>query len=137
MKYLLDTDAISQTTKAKPNIGVITWLRGRQELDLCLSAITIEELRFGLELLPKGKRRRELESWLEDRVLRRFSGRIFPVEERIADKCGKLFAAAKLTGNNLDIGDVLIAATASVHNLKVVTLNRKHFENLGIELVSF
>ena len=137
MKYLLDTDAISQTTKAKPNIGVITWIRGRQELDLCLSAITIEELRFGLELLPKGKRRRELESWLEDRVLRRFSGRILPIEERIADKCGKLFAAAKLAGNNLDIGDVLIAATASVHNLKVVTLNRKHFENLGIELVSF
>lgn len=137
MKYLLDTDVLSQTTKAKPHMGVFTWLRERQESDLCLSAITIEELRFGLELLPKGKRRRELESWLEDRVLRRFSGRILPVEERVADKCGKLFAAAKLAGHNLDIGDVLIAATASVHNLKVVTLNRKHFERLGVELVTF
>jgi len=137
LKYLLDTDVLSQTTKTKPHSAAITWLRQHQESDLCLSAITIEELRFGLELLPKGKRRRELESWLEDRVLRRFSGRILPVEERVADKCGKLFAAAKLAGDNLDIGDVLIAATASVHNLKVVTLNRKHFENLGIELVSF
>lgn len=137
MKYLLDTDVLSQTTKAKPHTGVISWLRGPQESDLYLSAITIEELRFGLELMPKGKRRRELESWLEDRVLRRFSGRIFPVEERVADKCGKLFAAAKLAGDNLDIGDVLIAATASVHNLKVVTLNRKHFERLGVELVQF
>ena len=115
----------------------MTWLRERQESDLCLSAITIEEIRFGLELLPKGKRRRELESWLEDRVLRRFSGRILPVEERVADKCGKVFAAAKLAGDNLDMGDVLIAATASVHNLKVVTLNRKHFERLGVELVTF
>lgn len=137
MKYLLDTDVLSQTTKAKPHIGVMTWLRERQESDLCLSAITIEEIRFGLELLPKGKRRRELESWLEDRVLRRFSGRILPVEERVADKCGKVFAAAKLAGDNLDMGDVLIAATASVHNLKVVTLNRKHFERLGVELVTF
>ena len=137
MKYLLDTDVLSQTTKAKPHAGVISWLRGCQESDLYLSAITIEELRFGLELLPKGKRRRELESWLEGRVLRRFSGRILPVEERVADKCGKLFAAAKLAGNNLDIGDVLIAATAFIHNLKVVSLNRKHFEILGVELVKF
>jgi predicted nucleic acid-binding protein len=137
LKYLLDTDVISQATKAKPHTEVLTWLRDRQDSELWLSAITIEELRFGLELLPKGKRRRELESWLEDRILHRFAGRILPVEERVADKCGRLFAAAKLAGDNLDMGDVFIAATASVHDLKIATLNRKHFDGLGVELVKF
>ncbi|MBB5065020.1 hypothetical protein HDF15_003383 [Granulicella mallensis] len=78
-----------------------------------------------------------MESWLEDRVLHRFAGRILPVEERVADKCSRLFAAAKLAGDNLDMGDVFIAATASVHDLKIATLNRKHFDGLGVELVKF
>jgi len=137
LKYLIDTSVLSQTVKAKPEQEVLRWLQDADEQSLYISAITIQELRYGLEILPIGGRRHELENWLEDKVLQRFTGRILPVDERVADTCGRLIATGKKSGNIAEIGDALIAATALVHGLQIATLNRKHFARLGVDLVEF
>lgn len=135
--FLLDTNIVSQRPKLKPNPAVMAWLSSTNEADLRISAITIQEIRLGIERLDAGRRRREIEQWLEGDLLARFAGRILPVDAVVADQCGRLIAAANERKHNPDLGDALIAATAVVHGLQVATLNRKHFEPLGVALVHF
>jgi predicted nucleic acid-binding protein len=102
-----------------------------------LSTITVFEIRVGIEPMPEGKRKQALTRWLEDEVPRTFQGRMLPVTAEVADRAGRLVVAARMKGwNDLEM-DALIAATALVHGMKVVTLNRKDFERLGVELVTF
>jgi toxin FitB len=115
----------------------MAWLRTISEDDLCLSAITIQEVRTGAESMPHGRRRKAVEAWLEDDLLRGFSDRILAVDAAIADLCGHLIVEVIGQGHTPALGDALIAATAKVHGLRVATLNRKHFEKLGVEIVEF
>jgi predicted nucleic acid-binding protein len=137
LKFLLDTSVVSQTVKAQPHSGVLQWWAERREAELLISAVTIHELRYGIELLDEGARCRELEAWLTNRVLPDFSGRILPVDEAVAELSGRLLAREKKNKRTAEINDVLIAATARVHGLRVATLNHKHFEPLDVELVKF
>jgi predicted nucleic acid-binding protein len=137
LTFLLDTNVVSQAAKIQPHSGVVTWWGERQESELAISAVTIHELRYGIELLDEGGRRRELEEWLTNRVLPDFAGRILPVDEAVADLSGRLLARKKRSKETAEINDILIAASAIVHGLRVATLNRTHFEGLGVELVEF
>lgn len=102
-----------------------------------LSVISLTELRQGIQLLPQGKRRQAFDEWLLNDVAAAYEGRILPVTAAIADLAGRIGAAAKQAGYTVELADVLVAATAREHGLSVVTLNRKHFERLGVELVTF
>jgi predicted nucleic acid-binding protein len=137
LKYLLDTDVISQRIKIQPVAKAMAWLRNISEDDLRLSAITIQEVRTGAASMPLGRKRKAVEAWLEDDLLRDFADRILPVDAAVADLCGGLIVNAIAQGHTPSLGDALIAATAKVHGLQVATLNRKHFERLGVELVEF
>jgi len=137
LKYLLDTDVISQRTKTQPDPKVMAWLRTISEDDLRLSAITLQEIRTGAESMPAGRKRRAVEAWLEDDLLLGFADRTLAVDAAVADLCGRLIVEAINRGHRPTLGDALIAATAKVHGLKVATLNRKHFEWLGVGLVEF
>ena len=137
MIYLLDTDVLSQTSKIQPNTAVMKWWQQQDERSLMVSAIVFQELRFGIEMLPVGKKRYRLEEWLEVRLYREFAGRILPVTEEIADLSGRLIAKTKQAGPMAGAADALIAATARVHGAVVATLNREHFVKLGVELVKF
>jgi toxin FitB len=128
---------VSQTSKLQPNVAVMNWWKRQDELSLMLSAIVFQELRFGIEMLQPGGKRDRLEEWLEVRLRREFASRILPVTGEIAELSGKLIADRKKEAHTLDPADALIAATARVHGLRVATLNRKHFEKLGVELVEF
>ena len=135
MKYLVDTNVLSQATKVVPHPGIDLWWKQREAGDLLLSAVTIHEIRLGLELMQTGRRRLQLESWFLSEVLGKFEGRILPVDSTVADASGRLLSQLKLSGRMAELGDVLIAATALVHGLRIATLNRAHFEGLGVELV--
>ncbi|HEY0307933.1 MAG TPA: PIN domain-containing protein [Acidobacteriaceae bacterium] len=137
MSYLLDTDVVSQFTKQHPDALAFAWLSKRILDELYLSVATITELREGMELLPAGKKRSGLEAWLESEVKERFRERILPMTLEIADRAGKIAASAVRSGHNPEALDVVIAATAQEHGLSLATLNRKHFERLGVELVTF
>lgn len=113
------------------------WWQRQSERSLMLSAVVFQELRFGIEMTPPGRRRKELEEWLEGRLRPAFIGRTLPVTEKIAELSGQLLAETKKAGHMAEVADTLIAATARVHGMAVATLNHKHFEWLGVELVEF
>jgi len=137
LKYLLDTNLVSQLIKAKAEPGVLEWFDEQDEGGLFLSAVTILELRTGIELMPAGKKRTVLEHWLTRDIRSRFAGRILPIEEKIADACGRLLVRSQRAGWRMEAMDALIGATAMAHDMTLATLNRRHFERLDLEMVEF
>lgn len=128
MSFLLDTTVVSESTKLRPNAGLMTWLDGVDENSVFLSVITLTELRYGLERLAPGLRRKQLDRWLEHELPERFEGRILPVDALVADACGRLVARTESLGRPIEARDAFIAATAQVHRLTLVTRNASHFE---------
>ena len=133
---LLDTNILSQPLKPKPHEAAIRWLVTTPRAQTFLSVVTIQETRTGLDMIKDMEKKQRLEAWFA-RVRRRYDGRILPVTEEVAEVAGTL--VARLRKDNVTIGanDILIAATAAVHNLQIVTLNRKDFERLGVLVVDF
>ena len=110
--FLLDTNVLSEAVRAKPETRVLDWIGAADETILYLSVLTLGEIRKGLALLPQGKRRTRIESWIEVEVQSRFAGRILSVTFAVADRWGLLAAEAKKKGRALATIDGLLAATA-------------------------
>lgn len=134
MSFLLDTNILSQTLKPSPNQAVIHWLHDNRNATMFISVISVAEVRRGIEMMPVGKRRLSYNDWLENDLPRRFQGRILPVDANVADAAGRLSAMSRQAGFTIEPFDILIAATAHVHQLTVATLNRSHFLQLGATL---
>ena len=128
MSYLLDTNVVSECTKPRPNPGVIEWLSQVAEDDVFLSVVTFAELRHGIERLPAGRRRRRLDEWLRGELALRFEGRIVLIDGAIADEWGRLVVRQEARGRPIAAIDGLIAATAQVHALTLVTRNAADFQ---------
>ena len=128
MSFLLDTNVVSESTKPRPNPGVVAWLAAVDEDNVFLSVITLTELRYGVERLAQGRRRKQLDRWLQQDLPLRFEGRILPIDALVADTCGKLVARTESLGRPIEARDAFIAATAQVHQLTLVTRNVSHFE---------
>jgi toxin FitB len=104
----------------------------QNEDTLHLSVLTLGEIHKGTSLLPAGKKRDQLEKWLETDLPRRFSNRLLPINREIAELWGAMAGQAQLRGIPLAIIDGLLAATAKHHNLTVVTRNVRDFGVWGI-----
>lgn len=124
--FLLDTDALSELEKPKPNPGLLGWLETVDWLDLHLSVITLAEVWEGVSRLPQGGKRRALEGMF-DLLPDRFYNRILPVDFTIAVKFGEIQA----NSGPLPSLDTLIAATAIVRHLTLVTHNGKDMMRTG------
>ena len=133
--FLLDTNAISEPKRARPDATVVAWLSDQLLTDLHLSVLTIGELRRGIIRLEPGRRRDDLDFWLAQVVLR-FGDRILPVDLEVTERWAALAEAQRAAGRTADMTDELIAATAHVHGLSVVTRNVRHFEHSGCRVVS-
>lgn len=127
MNFLLDTNAVSEWMKPKPNVGLSRWLEQVDEYRLYLSAVTIAELRYGSERLAGGARRNRLEQWLREDLTLRFEGRILPIDVEVADRAGRLVARLEAVGRPVEAIDAFIAATAEAHDLILVTRNVSDF----------
>jgi predicted nucleic acid-binding protein len=128
MSFLLDTNVVSEWVKPQPNAAVIAWLDEVDEDRVFLSVITLTELRYGIERLASGKRRKRLEDWLEQELPLRFEGRILDIDEKVANACGELLAEREAAGRPFGAMDAYLAATAQVHRLTLVTRNDSDFE---------
>jgi predicted nucleic acid-binding protein len=128
MSFLLDTNVVSEWMKPRPNPGVVAWLADVDEDRVFLSVITLTELRYGIERMPPGHRRKRLAEWLEQELPLRFEGRIFSLDPAIADACGKVVARSEGVGRRREAMDAFIAATAEVHRLTLVTRNTSDFQ---------
>jgi predicted nucleic acid-binding protein len=136
MSYLIDTNCISELVKSKPNENVMQWFNNQNELDLYLSVITFGELRKGVEKLLDSKRKRKLNHWINEDLLHRFKNRTLDITLSEVNKWGEVLAKAEKMGRTLPTVDALIASTALVHNLAVVTRNIKDMEASGVELIN-
>jgi predicted nucleic acid-binding protein len=134
--FLLGTDALSQRTKSFPNPVVKAWLETTNELDTAISVISLLEIKQGVEVLPAGKRKRSLDDWITAAIPSIYGNRILPVTPEIALYAGRLIGRAKDSGRTATAEDALIAATAHIHSLTLVTLNRKHFQWLGAKMLA-
>lgn len=137
MKYLLDTDVVSQYTKPRPDPRVDKWIQRTDDRDLWLSSITYAELWHGIHLLVPGKRRTELENWVEDGLYMQFFNRVAGTTLSTARHYGNIVARAEKNGFRPGAMDALIAAIAVENGMVVATLNRKDFERLGVQMVDF
>jgi toxin FitB len=128
VSYLLDTNVVTEWAKPRPNPGVIEWLGQVDEDEVFLSVVTFAELRHGVDRLPSGRRRRRLDAWLRSDLAQRFEGRIVLIDGAIADEWGRLVARREARGRPMPATDALIAATAQVHALTLVTRNARDLE---------
>lgn len=136
MSYLIDTCCISELVKKKPNPNVVEWFADRDELSMYLSVITFGELRKGIEKLPDSKKKKELNRWVKEDLNQRFKNRVLNITIEEVNKWGEILAATEMDGRPLPAIDALIAATALVHDLSVVTRNTQDMEGSGVEVIN-
>lgn len=128
--FLLDTNVLSEfNRRGEPNPLVKQWLEAADPGSLYVSVLTLAEIRFGVELLPPGKRRAQLQEWLEDELPEWFDGRVLFVDDSIAQRWGVLRAQAQIKGRPLSVIDGLLAATAQQHSLTIVSRNSRRALN--------
>jgi len=132
MKYLLDTNVISELVSKNPDQKVLRWVQGVDELLLSLSVITIGEIKKGIEKLPESPRKQELTEWLEHNLLERFRDRIVDLDIHVMLCWGELTARLEISGKPMPAIDSLIAATALQGEYVLVTRNTADFEYAGI-----
>lgn len=129
--FLVDANVLSEATKPEPDPQVVEWLR-RHERAIAVDPVILGEIRFGILLLPKGRRRQRLESWFQAGVARI---ECYPWDAASGLRWAQLLAELRGKGRSMPIKDSMIATTALVHGIPVVTRNRSHFENAGVEVV--
>jgi toxin FitB len=131
VKFLVDANVLSEPTKPTPDLNALRWLR-RYERDLAIDPIILGELRFGILLLARGRRRERLERWFADGISRL---QCLPWDAEIGLRWAVLLASLRASGRSMPIKDSLVAATALVHGLAVATRNRIDFEKAGVKIV--
>jgi hypothetical protein len=133
--FLLDTCLISEIWKPRPNAGVLAWVGSSDETELHISVLCLGEIRKGVGGLPEGKRKQRL---LHDYALlrSRFSSRVLPVTDQAAERWGDLAAGAVASGRHLHVVDGLMAATALVFGLSLVTRNVADFATTHVPIVN-
>jgi toxin FitB len=129
--YLVDANVLSEPTRPSPDSRAVEWLR-RNEREIAVDPIILGELRFGILLLPRGKRRTRLERWFDEGVRRLHC---LPWEMQTGLQWAELLARLRRSGRAMPIKDSLIAATALVHGLVVATRNRADFEKAGVSVL--
>jgi len=131
--WLIDTNALSELKKRKPHPGVVRWFEEQSSTSLYLSVLTLGELRKGIHAMPSGERKERFSTWLDIEIPGYFAGRIINLDLAIADRWGRLCVEA---GRPLPAIDSLLAATALVHGLTLVTRNLADFELPGVRVVN-
>jgi predicted nucleic acid-binding protein len=136
MRFLLDTNIISNVTKLTPSEPLLAWMADQTDQDLYISSLTVAEIRRSVLEKPAGKRRRELETWFSgpEGPQALFNGRVLPFDEKAGLAWAKLMADGKVRGRPRSALDTIIAAIAEANDCVVVTDNEEDFE--GIEIIN-
>jgi predicted nucleic acid-binding protein len=134
VRYLFDTNIISELQKSNCNPKVKSFTDKIPGEDIFICTVSIGELSYGIEKLPAGKKKRELSVWLYSVVPEWFTGRIISLDTDAMTEWGRIRARA---GRTMPVIDLLMAAAAITHHMTLVTRNTKDFEDIeGIMLIN-
>jgi len=133
--FLLDTNIVSELLRPSPDPAVETWIGDRRATDLYFSAIGEAELRYGVAVLPAGRRRTALASAIEAILREDFSDRVLPFDREAARDYADIAAMRRAAGRTVPPTDCQIAAIARSRGMAVATRNVRDFENIGIEVI--
>ena len=133
---ILDINVLSEVMKPAPSPRVLEWLANEPASGLFTTAITQAEILYGIELLPRGRRRAALESAVEAMFEEDFAGRVLPFDSDAARVFPKIAAARRASGRPLTQFDAQIAAIARVHHAVVATRNDADFEDCGVAVLN-
>ncbi|HET6385569.1 MAG TPA: type II toxin-antitoxin system VapC family toxin [Armatimonadota bacterium] len=136
MRYLLDTNVISELVARQPDPAVLTWIEALDQTAIYLSVITIGEIHRGIERLPESAKRDRLRAWLTEDLLVRFADRIVPIDVGVMMAWGSMVARLISEGRPLSAMDSLIAAQAIHHRYSLVTRNESDFRDTGVNVMN-
>lgn len=132
---VLDTNVLSALMQSRPEPKVVAWLDQVPAESVWITAITVFEVRFGLELLPAGRQRRSLESAFEEALEQPLAGRVLAFDEPAGQVAGRLAARRRAAGRPVEMRDLQIAAIVASRRGTLATRHPRHFVDLGLPLV--
>jgi predicted nucleic acid-binding protein len=133
---LLDTNVISEPLRARPESRVVEWLDAQPLETVFVAVITVAELRYGVALLPNGRRRNHLRERLETQVLPAFAGRMLAFDLPATQAYADLMARAQAGGFSIGMADGLIAAIAITNGMTVATRDTAPFTAAGVKVIN-
>ena len=132
MRWLLDTNVVSESVQRRPKKTVIDWIAQRPPAQIAISIVTMAELRFGAQTTPNLERRAGVTRWLDEEMTVSFADRILPLTTDILIEWFQVGRRNAAAGKTRAPADLLIAATARVHELIVVSRNARDFAGTGV-----
>jgi len=136
LKYLLDTNIISEFISKKPNPNVIEFIESLDEKDIFLSVITLGEIKFGIQKVKIVEKRERLSAWLNHDLLDRFENRIVDITLDVMLNWGEMNEFLRKTGKPMPIMDSLIASTCLTYDFILITRNEKDFEFCNLNIIN-
>jgi toxin FitB len=132
---ILDTNVVSAVMRQDADAVVVRWLDRQPVESIWITAVTVFEVHFGLELLAQGRRRRQLEDQFARALNEDFEGRILPFEQSAARAAALIAARQRQGGRPIEVRDAQIAGIAAARRATLATRNTRHFADLGIGLI--
>lgn len=132
---ILDTNVLSELMRPKPSARVLAWIAKQPEVELVTTSITEAEIFYGIEVLPKGRRREHLTMAAEVVFTEDFSGRVYGFDSAAARVFSKIASSRRTSGRPISHPDAQIAAIAKTKRAKVATRDVKGFEQCGVDVV--
>lgn len=133
---ILDTNVVSELLRPAPNQAVATWLDAQQGSSVCLTSVSEAELRYGLAMLPSGKRRDALATAISGILRDLFSGRILPFDSAAAAAYASIASERRAAGRPISQMDCQIAAIAFVADASLATRNERDFDGCGVAVIN-
>ena len=133
---ILDTNVLSALMRTNPEAAVVAWLDRQPADSVWLSSVTVFETRFGLALLPKGRRRSALEGAFDRVLAEDLANRVLDFDSMAAAAAAELAADRQKTGRPVDLRDTLIAGIALARRATIATRSTQHFEGLDVPVVN-
>ena len=133
---ILDTNVLSALMQQRPDPAVIAWMDAQAADSVWITTVTVFEARFGLELLPKGKRRQTLVDAFEALVEQDLEGRVLEIDALSSASAATLAAKRRRAGEPVDFRDTLIAGVALARRATIATRNVRDFADLTVPVVN-
>ena len=134
--WLLDTNVLSELRRPRPEQHVVAFVAAQPLASLCVSTVTLAELRYGVGRVKDPARRRELGAWLDHRVRPMFEQRVLPISEDVMVEWRILVEQGRKAGHTHSQPDLIIAATARLHDMTVVSRDRTEYERARVPVLS-